>query len=182
MFKHLVIIAMLFFTFSCSTSKKMGKAERLNFITFDLRSYDILKLPKGWVACEAAYLKANKNKGLEDIYQAGITPEEEESCAMYKCEEDSVCTNSGSYLAFSEVVNFLLQKEKRLQYTSQKPTNIYDIDIEANNCFQVGKVNSCAILSAYYRYHKYNRSEFYRVRTKECELLGISQKNCSFDL
>lgn len=181
MFKHLSLTALLLITFSCSTTKKLGQVEKMNFITFDLRSYDILKTDNGWAACDASFLKVNQSKSLENIYMTDISPEDMEFCAMYKCEKGN-CHNKGSYLAFSEVVNFLLQKDKRMQYTSQKPQNIYNIDSEANNCFQVGQVNSCAILSAYYRYHKYNRQEFYRVRTKECELLGISEKNCSFDL
>lgn len=180
MFKHLSLVFLLLMTFGCATSKN-AKMEKMNFITFDLRSYDVMKSNSGWVACESAYLKANKIKKLEDIWDNGVAKEDSDVCAMYKCDEGK-CTNGGSYLAFSEVINFLLKKTRRMQYTSQKTDNMYNIDAAQAGCFNSGEVNSCAILSAFYRYTSYNRKEFYKVRTRECELLGISQKNCSFDL
>jgi hypothetical protein len=180
MFKHLNLVFLLLVTVGCATSKKMN-SEKLNFITFDLRSYDIMKSDAGWAACESSYLKANKGKDLDSVWKAGVTKEDSDVCAMYRCDEKG-CSNGGNYLAFSEVINFLVKKDKKLQYTSQKATNVYNIETAQTGCFKTGEVNSCAILSAYYRYTSYNRKEFYKVRTRECELLGISQKNCSFDL
>lgn len=180
MFKQLALIILLSTIFGCATSKN-NKLERINFLTFDLRSYDVLKSKTGWVGCESNYLEANKNKKLDSLWVNGVSVEDSDVCAIYKCQNNK-CVHNGSYLAFSEVVNYLLKKAKREKYTAIKEEDVYNIDAAQVGCFDSGEVNSCAVLSAFYRYSVYDRKMFYRVRTRECELLGVSQKNCSFDL
>lgn len=180
MFKVLKIFTIIALAVACSTGQK-DKVSQTNFLTFDLRSYDVAESNSGWMACESEYLKMKKVKSVTKLLNEPLAELDQDHCAAYRCEKNN-CMAKGSYLAFSEVVNFLLKKNKRLEYTSKKSNNFYDIERESENCFKSDVVNSCAILSAYYKYRSYNRNKFYQVRTRECELLGITQKNCSFDL
>ncbi|MGB0454206.1 MAG: hypothetical protein ACPGJV_10890 [Bacteriovoracaceae bacterium] len=189
MFKSFMILCALVIT-SCATSKKSNEEQVVfdEFTTLNLRSFNIASSDTSWVACDKDYLKndlgisgRDAERKLSELLGQPLSEGLQANCATYKCSKEE-CLNAGDYLVFLESATFLVKRLKRLQFSQTLPKEIFNIELETDNCFNKSIINSCALLSAHYKFRTYNQSAFTRSRTKECELLGISQRSCNFDL
>lgn len=159
------------------------------FTVKGIQGHWALEFQGGWVSCLEEFLSAHEGRPqaqkhyLASIRSRFFDPEVAQNCAAYFCSPQAQrCSGLGHYSIFSESINYILRKQKSAQFLIRGKVPTYNLKGPSRACFEEGDINSCAFLSAYYLISSYNREKFFQSRLKECELLGVSSKNCNFDL